>query len=169
MNHYPRRLTLASAAVAAAVLLGSCNFFDPVPRYRIVEPEAVVPKSFLYSPDASYNAWMDMPLRVNYHKVSLQTIFNDTPFRDFHYELYDLPDDMDPVTVDIVGHSRRQLLWALAHDNDLKMKLITTPGGLPEKVIIRWRGERTTTYGRRGEGYGERYSKESPDFLKEGE
>jgi hypothetical protein len=110
-----------------------------------VEPEAVVPKSFLYNPDQTYNRWMDTPLRVNYHEVSVETIFSDVPFKDFRYELHEIPHDMKPVTVDVLGQTRRQLLWALAHDNNLKMTLMTTSGGLPSRVVIRWRGDRSTS------------------------
>jgi len=144
MKHYPCRIFPIFASFAAAILLGSCNLFDPVPNYRIVEPEAVVPKSFLYNPESSYNAWMDTPLRVHYHEASLDWIFNDRPFADFNYRLCDIPADMDPISIDALGQTRRQLLWAIAHDHNLKMTLLTTEGGLPSEVIVRWRGDRTT-------------------------
>jgi hypothetical protein len=144
MKNYPCRLALIFASLAAAILLGSCNLFDPVPHYRIVEPEAVVPKSFLYSPDDSYNAWMDTPLRVHYHEATLDWIFSDRPFADFHYRLCDIPSDMEPITIDALGQTRRQLLWAIAHDHNFKMTLLTTEGGLPSEVVVRWRGDRTT-------------------------
>ncbi|MGI9239921.1 MAG: hypothetical protein ACR2RV_03920 [Verrucomicrobiales bacterium] len=144
MKNYPHRVSLIIVSCAAAVLLGSCNLFDPVPRYRIVEPEAVVPKSFLYNPDATFNAWMDTPLRVHYHEASLDWIFNDRPFTNFNYRLCEIPSDMEPISIDAIGQTRRQLLWAIAHDHNLKMTLLTTEGGRPSVVIIRWRGDRTT-------------------------
>lgn len=144
MKNYPCRIFLILASLAAAILLGSCNLFDPVPRYRIVEPEAVVPKSFLYNPDGNYNAWMDTPLRVHYHEASLDRIFSDSPFTDFHYRLLDIPADMEPISIDSLGQTRRQLLWAIAHDHNLKMTLLTTSGGRPSEVLIRWRGDRAT-------------------------
>lgn len=144
MKNYPCRISLIFASLAAATLLGSCNLFDPVPHYRIVEPEAVVPTSFLYNPDDSYNAWMDTPLRIHYHEATLEWIFSDRPFTNFRYSLHDIPSDMEPVTIDALGQTRRQLLWAIAHDHNLKMVLLTTEGGLPSEVIIRWRGDRST-------------------------
>ena len=153
MKHYPRRIFLPLAAVTGMALLSSCDpfrspkitkIFDPVPNYRIVEPEAVVPKNFLYNPDQVYNEWMDTPLRVNYHEVSVDTIFSDVPFDGFRYQLFDIPSDMEPVTIDALGQTRRQLLWAIAHDNNLKMILLTTDGGRPSCVAIRWRGDRST-------------------------
>ncbi len=153
MNTDLRRISLLLAALAAATLLASCDafrtsrisgIFNPVPRPRIVEPEAVVPQSFLYNPDRSYNDWMDTPLRVHYHEVSVETIFSDVPFKDFRYQLYDIPSDMKAVSIDALGQTRRQLLWAIAHDNNLKMTLLTTPGGMPSVVSVRWRGTRST-------------------------
>ncbi|MFT4547011.1 MAG: hypothetical protein ACI8XO_003807 [Verrucomicrobiales bacterium] len=144
MKNTPRRIFLLLVALAVATLLGSCNVFDLEPRYRVVEPEAVVPKSFLYNPDQTYNDWMDTPLRVHYHETSVSAIFSDQPFENFSYELYDIPSDMKPVSIDALGQTRRQLLWAIAHDNNLKMTLLTTEGGRPSVVVIRWRGNRTT-------------------------
>lgn len=149
MKHYTRLIFLPLAAVSGMALLGSCNpyrspriarIFNPVPHYRIVEPKAVVPNSFLYNPHKVYNEWMDTPLRVHYHKVSIETVFSDAPFAGFHYELHDIPHDLEPVTIDALGQTRRQLLWAIAHDNSLKMTLLLTDGGLPSIVSIRWRG-----------------------------
>ena len=144
MKNHPCRLSLLLASTAAAILLGSCNLFNPVPDYRIVEPEAVVPKSFLYNPDPTYNAWMDTPLRINYHKVSIESIFSDCPFAGFSYALFEIPDDLEPVTIHALGHTRRQLLWGIAHDNNLKMTLHLTRGGRPSIVHIRWRGVGST-------------------------
>ena len=144
MNNHPRRFFFAITLPAITILLGSCNLFDPVPNYRITEPEAVVPKNFLYNPDRDYNEWLDTPQRVNYHKATLDQIFSEPPFSDFRYELHEIPDDMDPITVDALGHTRRQLLWAISHDNNLKMTLLTTAGGRPSVVVIRWRGSRRT-------------------------
>jgi len=150
MNNLSRRFPPALASLGMAILLGSCNLFNPVPNYRIVEPEAVVPKSFLYNPDKVYNEWMDTPLRIHYHEVTLESIFADAPFKDFRYELREIPDDMAHLTIDALGQSRKQLLWGIAHDNNLKMTLLTTDGGRPSVVVIRWRGggatnERGTT------------------------
>ena len=93
---------------------------------------------------------MDTPLHVHHHKVKIESIFSARPFEDFKYELHEIPDDMEPVTIDSTGQTRRQLLWAISHDNNLKMTLLTTDGGRPSVVIIRWRGvgatnERGTT------------------------
>ena len=74
------------------------------------------------------------------YEVSVDTIFDDAPFDGFIYQLYDIPADMRPITIDALGQTRRQLLWAIAHDYNLKMTLLTSDGGFPSKVIIRWRG-----------------------------
>jgi len=144
MKHRYQRPSIILLAVAATMVFGSCGIFNPSPQYRIVEPEAVVPSSFLYNPDKTYNEWLDAPQRVYYHKVSIDQIFSDAPFTEFSHELHDIPDDMDLVTLDAVGQTRRQLLWAIAHDYNLKMTLLTTEGGRPATVIVRWRGNGVT-------------------------
>ena len=145
--------TLVSLGAAGSLLLlASCsssssapNFlkkpiFMEKPHLSLVEPRAVVPGDFLFSFHEPYNEWMDTPHRVYYHKVPLNEVFHRKPFTKLVYTLGEMPRDMPLISIDALGITRRQLLWMLAHDNQLKMSLISDEAGHPMEIIIRWRG-----------------------------
>jgi len=136
---------IALLACSSALALSSCDLFLPKPNYALVQPKVVVPADFLYSPDNAFNEWMDTGVRVSYHKVPLDQIFRNAPFVKLKYEVYEKPEIMPLVTFDSLGITRRQLLWAVAHDNNLKMTLKTLPNGEPTAVVIRSRDLPGTT------------------------
>jgi len=130
---------------ALALPLAGCDIFVEKPSPRIVEAHAAVPREFLFSWHEPYNEWMDTPIRVYYNKIPLDQIFKESPFTSLSYRFIEQPPEMPLVTVDTLGISRRQLLWSIAHDNNLHMSLKTLPNGHPSEVIIRHRGD-TTKY-----------------------
>lgn len=143
----PRRpLTLVTLAVAIVAVSG-CDLFVEKPTPSLVQPHAAVPRDFLWSWHKPYNQWMDAPVRVYYNKVPLDQVFQASPFSTLSYRFIERPDEMPLVSVDTLGISRRQLLWAVAHDNNLHMSLKTLPNGHPSEVIIRHRGEPTSYSG----------------------
>ncbi len=83
---------------------------------------------------------MNSPIRVYYNKVPLEEIFENSPFIRLVYQFNEKPEEMPLVSMDSLGITRRQLLWSIAHDNNLQMILKTLPNGHPSEVIIRDRG-----------------------------
>ena len=142
-----------AAACGAVSVLASCSasssapswlkspIFIEKPRLSLHNPRAVVPSDFLFSWHKPYNEWMDAPNRVYYHKVPLDQVFRRPPFTKLEYTLGEMPPEIPTISVDSLGISRRQLLWLIAHDNQLQMSLITDEDGMPSRIIIRWRGE----------------------------
>mgnify|MGYP004117864445 FL=1 len=129
--------------VALLTCLGSCGIFQEKPNPGLVAPNATVPQDFLFSWNKPYNAWMDSPVRVYYNAVPLDQIFNNSPFIRLSYTFAEKPAEMPLVSIDTLGLTRRQLLWSIAHDNNLQMILRTLPNGHPSEVIIRDRGDKT--------------------------
>ncbi len=150
----PRVLILLAASLGAVCLLASCSssssapswlkspLFLEKPRLSLSQPRAVVPSDFLFSWHKPYNEWMDTPNRVYYHEVPLDKIFQNPPFTKLRYTLGEMPPEMPEISIDSLGITRRQLLWMIAHDNQLHMSLMTDSEGYPTEVIIRWRGLR---------------------------
>ena len=91
---------------------------------------------------------MDTPVRVYYNEVSLEEIFNNAPLTGLSYNFIKKPKEMPLVSIDSIGITRRQLLWAIAHDNNLNMSLKSLPNGHPSEIIIRDRGNETETRGK---------------------
>ncbi|MEM0896640.1 MAG: hypothetical protein AAGJ79_07115 [Verrucomicrobiota bacterium] len=126
-------------AIFAGIGLSSCNIFAPYPPEKISAHRAVVPYDFLFSWEKEYNHWMDTPVRVLYDNVPLSEVFTRHPFTRLSYEIHSLPSDMPLVSTDLIGVTRRQYLWSLAHTHNLRMSLQTTSSGEPETILIRWR------------------------------
>ena len=143
------RRPLAAIALGSIALAASgCDIFVAKPTPSLVQPHAAVPRTFLWSWHKPYNEWMDAPVRVYYNKVPLDQIFEGSPFNNLSYRFIEQPKEMPLVSVDTLGISRRQLLWSVAHDNNLHMSLKTLPNGHPSEVIIRHRGDTTKYRGR---------------------
>ena len=130
------------------IALISCSIFNPKPKPGLVEPKAAVPADFLFSWHAPYNKWMDEPVRVYYNEVSLEEIFKNAPLLGLSYNFIKKPKKTPLVSIDSIGITRRQLLWAIAHDNNLSMRLKSLPNGHPSEIIIRDRGDATETQGK---------------------
>ncbi len=144
----PRTLARLLAAALVTLAFSGCKLFLEKPTPSLIEPRAAVPREFLFSWHEPYNEWMDAPVRVYYNKVPLDQIFSEAPFEGLSYRFIEQPEDMPLVSVDTLGISRRQLLWSVAHDNNLQMSLKTLPDGQPSVVIIRHRGDNNTYRGR---------------------
>ena len=140
--HLPRPAILA-IPLAFALFFAGCDIFVEKPHPSLVEPRAAVPRDFLFSWHKPYNEWMDTPVRVYYNKVPLNEVFENSPFTRLSYRIVEAPKNAEwpLITIDSLGITRRQLLWAIAHDNNLHMSLKTLPDGHPTEVLIRHRGE----------------------------
>ncbi|MED5471184.1 MAG: hypothetical protein VX577_05520 [Verrucomicrobiota bacterium] len=134
--------------ISFSIALNSCSIFNPKPTPGLVEPKAAVPADFLFSWHTPYNKWMDTPVRVYYNEVSLEEIFKNAPLTGLSYNFIKKPKEMPLVSIDSIGITRRQLLWAIAHDNNLNMSLKSLPNGHPSEIIIRDRGNETETRGK---------------------
>jgi hypothetical protein len=134
--------------LAILPVLGSCGIFQEKPNPGLVEPSATLPEDFLFSWHKPYNAWMDSPVRVYYNQVPLDQIFENSPFIRLSYKFNEKPAEMPLVSMDTLGITRRQLLWSIAHDNNLQMILKTLPNGHPSEVIIRDRGDNNKNEGK---------------------
>ena len=143
-----RSLLTTFALIATPITLGSCGILEQRPKPGLVEPSAAVPGDFLFSWHTPYNKWMDSPVRVYYNEVSLEEIFENAPLSGLSYNFIKKPDQIPLVSMDSIGITRRQLLWAIAHDNNLHMSLKSLPNGHPSEVIIRYRGGETKMRGR---------------------
>ena len=130
------------------IALVSCSIFNPKPKPGLVEPKAAVPADFLFSWHAPYNKWMDTPVRVYYNEVPLEEIFKNAPLIGLSYNFIKKPKESPLVSIDSIGITRRQLLWAIAHDNNLNMSLKALPNGHPSEIIIRDRGDETEMQGK---------------------
>ena len=91
---------------------------------------------------------MDTPVRVYYNEVPLEEIFNNAPLIGLSYNFIKKPKESPLVSIDSIGITRRQLLWAIAHDNNLNMSLKALPNGHPSEIIIRDRGDETEMQGK---------------------
>jgi len=132
--------TLAGAAAFGSMLLfSSCDLFVETPEYALSNPKAVVPPDFLFSFNSDYNAWMDTAANINYHEVPLDRVFANPPFTRLEYEFLDRPEIMPKVTIHSDAITRRQLLWMLAYEHNLKMTLYSQADGYPAMVSIRSR------------------------------
>lgn len=148
--HQPAPPLMTARIILLAILpiLGSCGIFQEKPSPGLVEPKAALPEDFLFSWHKPYNEWMDSPVRVYYNKVPLDQIFKNSPFIRLAYKFSEQPAEMPLVSVDTLGITRRQLLWSIAHDNNLQMILKTLPNGHPSEVIIRDRGDNNKNQGK---------------------
>lgn len=136
------------AIASTIVLFSNCSVFEQKPKPGLVEANAAVPVDFLFSWHKPYNKWMDTPIRVYYNEVSLEEIFKNDPLTGLSYKFVKEPDAMPLVSIDSIGITRRQLLWAIAHDNNLHMSLRSLPNGQPSQILIRYRGTGTEMSGK---------------------
>ena len=138
----------AALLVLITIALISCSIFNPKPKPGLVEPKAAVPADFLFSWHAPYNKWMDSPVRVYYNEIPLEEIFKNAPLTGLSYNFINKPKESPLVSIDSIGITRRQLLWSIAHDNNLSMSLKSLPNGHPSEIIIRDRGDETEMQGK---------------------
>ena len=138
----------AALLILIPIALISCSIFNPKPKPGLVEPKAAVPADFLFSWHAPYNKWMDSLVRVYYNEIPLEEIFKNAPLTGLSYNFINKPKESPLVSIDSIGITRRQLLWSIAHDNNLSMSLKSLPNGHPSEIIIRDRGDETEMQGK---------------------
>ncbi|HEX2749598.1 MAG TPA: hypothetical protein VHM91_16430 [Verrucomicrobiales bacterium] len=138
-----KRLSVFPAALACLSFgLSACNVMDqdnPKPRNHAADPKAVVPQDFLFSRYHPLNAWLDQAVRVQIMDVPLMDVFNHQTLRGLQYVVVKAPTSNPLINIDKLAMTRRQLLWALAHDHQLHMTPAFGPGGEVTSIEIRSR------------------------------
>ncbi|HWB03821.1 MAG TPA: hypothetical protein VG796_12415 [Verrucomicrobiales bacterium] len=134
----------ATFAALACVFFGlpSCSvmdYTDPRPKNHAADPKAVVPQDFLFSRYQPLNTWLDQPVRVQIMDVPLMSVFDHQTLRGLQYSWVKPPNSNPLVFIDKLAMTRRQLLWALAHDHQLHMTPAFGPRGEVIAIEIRSR------------------------------
>lgn len=135
MKFFPVR----TAALLLAVLCPSCDVFGPKPKYKAVDPNAVVPPDFLFTRYAPLNSWLDTAVRVQIFDVPLTEVIHEPPLRGLNYQFINPPVTNPTIFIDKVGMTRRQLLWALSQDYQLHMTPVFGPDGKSAVLELRSR------------------------------
>lgn len=130
--------------VCAAVLIPafacpSCGVFDPKPKYKLVDPKAVVPQDFLFTRYGPLNDWLDTAVRVQIFDVPLTQVFNEPALRGLNYVFVIPPVTNPTIFIDKLGLTRRQLLWAIAQDYQLHLTPVFGADGRTATIEIRSR------------------------------
>lgn len=125
------------AVLVLSAALSGCGIFDPKPKFRADEPTAVLPQSFLYTPYEPMNDWLDTPVRIIVQDLPLDQVFSHPVFAGMNYRLHDMPTNNPAINFDGIGLTRRQLLWALAHEYGLQMTPIFRGPDSPAYIDIR--------------------------------
>lgn len=128
------RISLAS--IAAIPLLSGCRMLDSMPDFSISRPDAIVPQKFLHNTNDQLNEWLDQTCVVRIDEVPLSKVFAEPVFAPMNYRLTDLPADDPEISIDSIGMSRRQLLWAIAHEYTLDMTPVAGYGNNPSYIDI---------------------------------
>ena len=137
-----KRLPVIPAAIALLSLSQpACQYigFDPQPLNLAADPRAVVPPDFLFSRYHPLNEWLDQAVRVQIMDVPLMDVFNHQTLRGLQYTWVKVPTSNPLVNIDKLAMTRRQLLWALAHDHQLHMTPAFGPNGEVISIEIRSR------------------------------
>ncbi|MDB4673713.1 hypothetical protein OAF27_02750 [Verrucomicrobiales bacterium] len=116
------RPTIFLLAPLFAGCLTSCETIVPTSERQSSAPMAVVPQKFLYNTYEPLNTWLDTPVEVYMIDIPVEDVFNQPVFADLNYEITNIPDSGKLVNIESFGITRRQLLWAIAHDNGLRMR-----------------------------------------------
>jgi hypothetical protein len=128
--------TLLFAALLGLVL-PSCEMYThngPFPAYS---KNTLVPQTFLYSEYKPLNAWLDTPVRVLIQDVPLLEVFKHPTLRGINFQVIKAPRNNPLINIDSLALTRRQLLWTLCHDHELKMTANFHPDGGPSSVDVR--------------------------------
>jgi hypothetical protein len=135
MKFFPVR----AAALLLAVACPSCGLFDPKPKYKAVDPNAVVPQNFLFTRYTPLNDWLDTAVRVQIFDVPLTQVFNEPALSGLNYRWVNQPLSNPTIFIDKLGLTRRQLLWAIGQDYQLHMTPVFGPDGRTATIEIRSR------------------------------
>ena len=114
--------SLALFALLSLTTVG-CDMFTMKGPFKPYDKMSVLPQDFLYTKYAPLNEWLDTPVNVQIHEVALRDVLSLPCLRGLEYRIVSLP-KLNPktkITMSHMGLTRRQLLWALCHDNQLRM------------------------------------------------
>ncbi|MEZ5299054.1 MAG: hypothetical protein R3F11_00020 [Verrucomicrobiales bacterium] len=141
MTLAPKNLLALGASLLAALSLNACLNYQP--DHKVVNPMAAVPTEFLFTDYAPLNKWLDSPIAVYIDEVPLSEVFSAPELAGVNTQVTNLPEDDPLITVDSIGMTRRQLLWAIAHEYRLYMKPIENPHG-PSFIYVKGKPSLTT-------------------------
>ncbi len=131
------------AALSLPLLLNSCETYDrltePQPPGHAEDVNAVVPQEFLFSRYEPLNRWLDEAVRVQIMDVPLMDVFHHPALRGLQYVIVKAPPQNPLINIDKLALTRRQLLWAIAHDHQLHMTPSFGPAGDVTCIEIRSR------------------------------
>ena len=132
-------MLLRSLALLALVSLTtvSCDMFTMKGPFKPYDKKSVLPQDFLYTKYAPLNAWLDTPIRVQILDVPLPEVFALPCLRGLDYRIVSLPKLKHTITMNHMAMTRRQLLWALAQDHQLRMTPVFGENGRASHIDIR--------------------------------
>ncbi len=116
----PTLILLAAAAMCHTGCRTVDRILDEQPSFKAADPAAVVPREFLYTKYEPLNRWMDQAVRVQIMDMSLLSVFEHPCLRGFHYKFLRRPPRAHVINMDKLAMTRRQILWALSHDYQLR-------------------------------------------------
>lgn len=123
-------ISRVALVLVAALLVSGCQLFEAKPDYKPYDVLGVVPQDFLFTTDDSFNAWLDTPVYVQMTAVPLLEVFEHPALQPLNYRWVTLPAFNTPITIYRVAITRRQLLWAIAHDHKLTMLPVLEADGV---------------------------------------
>ena len=128
--------SLALLALVSVTTVG-CDMFTMKGPFKPYDKMSVLPQDFLYTKYTPLNAWLDTPINVQILDVPLREVFALPGLRGLEYRIVSLPKLNPRITMNHMAMTRRQLLWALAHDHQLRMVPVFGENGKPSHIDIR--------------------------------
>jgi hypothetical protein len=131
---------MKSVVKILAVVLVIAGFTSCVqaPRgFEWAEQKAVIPNYFLLTGYEPMNDWLDAPLPVRLHEVTMTEALNMPPLNEVRYrcEYYPSGDDISLFSIDSPAMTRRQLLWGISRNFGASMH-IEYIHNLPSKIVV---------------------------------
>ena len=133
-------MLLRSIALLALVSMTtvSCDMFTMKGPFKPYDKMSVLPQEFLFTKYAPLNEWLDTPVNVEIHEVALRDVLSLPCLRGLEYRIVSLP-KLNPKTKITMNHmalTRRQLLWSICHDNQLRMVPVFGERGAQSRIDI---------------------------------
>jgi hypothetical protein len=120
----------------ASLLFTGCSMFTMKGPFPAYDPEAVIPEDFLYTKYEPLNRWLDTPIRVQILDTPLLDVFRHPALVGLSYEMKQMPAKNPRITIDRIAMTRRQLLWSLAQDHQLRMTAVFGDTGESSRIVI---------------------------------
>jgi len=132
-------MLLRSLALLALINMttASCDMFTMKGPFKPYDKKSVLPQDFLYTKYTPLNAWLDTPINVQILDVPLRDVFALPCLRGLEYRIISLPKVHPRITMSHMAMTRRQLLWALAQDHQLRMTAVFGENGQASHIDIR--------------------------------